>query len=109
MFKPVLIAAAISLAVLAVPVTASALPAGPASKPGVDASSNLVEVGKRYKGYRGHSYRGHRGYRGYHYRGGRHYHHHHHYRYRNWHRYSYAPYGWRSRGCIVIGPIWYCP
>lgn len=30
-------------------------------------------------------------------------------RYRGWHRYSYRPRGWRDRGCIAIGPIWFCP
>ncbi len=25
-----------------------------------------------------------------------------------WRRYSYAPYGWRDRGCISVGPVWYC-
>jgi len=25
-----------------------------------------------------------------------------------WRRYSYAPYGWRDRGCINVGPVWYC-
>lgn len=24
-------------------------------------------------------------------------------------RYSYRPYNWRSRGCIIVGPIWFCP
>ena len=25
------------------------------------------------------------------------------------HRYYYAPYNWQGIGCIVVGPIWYCP
>ncbi|MFD0986544.1 hypothetical protein [Methyloligella solikamskensis] len=39
------------------------------------------------------------------------YRHHHHDRYApppGWRRYSYAPYGWRDRGCINVGPVWYC-
>ena len=24
------------------------------------------------------------------------------------HRYSYRPYDWHDRGCINIGPVWYC-
>lgn len=28
---------------------------------------------------------------------------------RGWHSYSYRPYGWANRGCVVIGPLWYCP
>lgn len=26
-----------------------------------------------------------------------------------WHRYHSRPYDWRTRGCIVVGPIWFCP
>ena len=35
------------------------------------------------------------------------------YSYRNppygWHSYNYRPYGWANRGCIIVGPLWYCP
>jgi Ni/Co efflux regulator RcnB len=44
--------------------------------------------------YRHHHYRGHR--RGYN-------------RYRGWHRYHHRPHGWRSRGCVIVGPVWFCP
>ena len=30
-------------------------------------------------------------------------------RYSGWQSYSYRPYGWANRGCVVVGPIWYCP
>jgi hypothetical protein len=35
----------------------------------------------------------------------------HHYRYapHGWHRYHYRPRDWRTRGCIIVGPIWFCP
>lgn len=26
-----------------------------------------------------------------------------------WHRYHSRPHDWRTRGCIVVGPIWFCP
>jgi hypothetical protein len=26
-----------------------------------------------------------------------------------WRRYGARPYDWRTRGCIVVGPIWFCP
>ena len=26
-----------------------------------------------------------------------------------WRRYGVRPYDWRTRGCIVVGPIWFCP
>ena len=25
------------------------------------------------------------------------------------HRYYYRPYNWQALGCIVVGPVWYCP
>jgi Ni/Co efflux regulator RcnB len=28
---------------------------------------------------------------------------------RGWRRYSRRPSNWRRRGCIVIGPLWFCP
>jgi len=28
---------------------------------------------------------------------------------RGWHRYHKRPYNWHSRGCIVVGPMWFCP
>lgn len=29
--------------------------------------------------------------------------------YRGWNRYSHRPHSWRSRGCVSVGPIWFCP
>jgi hypothetical protein len=26
-----------------------------------------------------------------------------------WHRHDHRPGDWQTRGCIVVGPIWYCP
>lgn len=30
------------------------------------------------------------------------------YKYRNWNRYDSRPRGWRNRGCVAVGPIWFC-
>jgi hypothetical protein len=30
-------------------------------------------------------------------------------RYRGWHRYHSRPWNWRTRGCVVLGPVWVCP
>lgn len=30
-------------------------------------------------------------------------------RYRGWHHFDERPYRWRSRGCVALGPIWFCP
>jgi hypothetical protein len=27
----------------------------------------------------------------------------------SWHRYKQRPGNWRTRGCIIVGPIWFCP
>ena len=24
-------------------------------------------------------------------------------------RYYYRPYNWQALGCVVVGPVWYCP
>ena len=26
-----------------------------------------------------------------------------------WHRYDRRPGDWRMRGCVLVGPIWFCP
>lgn len=26
-----------------------------------------------------------------------------------WHRYDRRPGDWRHRGCVLVGPIWFCP
>jgi hypothetical protein len=28
---------------------------------------------------------------------------------RHWHRYHTRPGNWRTRGCIIVGPVWWCP
>jgi hypothetical protein len=28
---------------------------------------------------------------------------------RGWHRYGSRPGDWRTRGCVVVGPVWFCP
>lgn len=28
---------------------------------------------------------------------------------RGWRRYSRRPSYWRTRGCIIVGPVWFCP
>jgi hypothetical protein len=27
----------------------------------------------------------------------------------HWHRYHRRPRDWSTRGCIVVGPLWFCP
>ncbi len=28
---------------------------------------------------------------------------------RGWRRYSSRPSFWQTRGCVVVGPVWFCP
>ena len=28
---------------------------------------------------------------------------------KNWHRYDKRPGDWSRRGCVIVGPIWWCP
>jgi hypothetical protein len=50
--------------------------------------------GERHHGQRHHNYRaGHR------YRSAP----------RGWHRHHRRPADWRVRGCILVGPVWFCP
>jgi hypothetical protein len=30
-------------------------------------------------------------------------------RYHGWRRYHARPWNWRARGCVVVGPVWFCP
>jgi hypothetical protein len=27
----------------------------------------------------------------------------------HWHRYHRRPHDWHRRGCIIVGPVWFCP
>ena len=36
-------------------------------------------------------------------------HNHHRYdKYRGWNRYSKRPHNYRNRGCVAVGPVWFC-
>lgn len=28
---------------------------------------------------------------------------------RGYRRYTTRPYDWRTRGCVIVGPLWFCP
>lgn len=28
---------------------------------------------------------------------------------RGWHRFHQRPSNWRTRGCVIVGPLWFCP
>ena len=121
MIKPILTAATLSLAAAT---AAWALPVSQTTLLPPLTSSDLIQVGKKGGGGKHHGGGGkHHGgghHGGKHYGGGHHgrrYYHgggHHGGRYyhggRYWgHRYYYQPYGWQALGCVIVGPVWYCP
>jgi hypothetical protein len=72
--------------------------------PDVSLDANIIQVqdnGRRYDGRRDGMRRGDRGrdYRRGYRRGPP----------RGWRRYSRRPRDYRTRGCILFGPIWFCP
>lgn len=96
MFKCMLPAAAISLMAIS---SAWAVPAAAPALNQVQLESNLIEVGHR-RGHHSRPAKSHRravnhrhSYRGRHYR----------------HRYHSRPHDWNRRGCIMAGPVWFCP
>ena len=95
MIKPILTAAALSLAAAT---AAWALPVSQTTLLQPLTSSDVIQVGKKGGHHGGHHHGGgHHG--GKYYHGGRY-----------WgHRYNYRPYGWQALGCVVVGPVWYCP
>jgi hypothetical protein len=104
MIKPILTAAALSLAAAT---AAWALPVSPtAPLPPLD-SSDVIQVGHYHGGGKHFNYNKHYNYKhyNYHHGGGKYY-----YRNRYWgHRYYARPYNWQTLGCVVVGPVWYCP
>lgn len=79
---------------------ASAAPAA-TSVVGLSQSQNGIQLVRDRRGDRHYNRRHYRGRYGHH-RGG-------YDRYRGWHRYHHRPRGWRTLGCVLVGPIWYCP
>ena len=108
MIKSISIAAIVSVAMAS---GAWAAPVSPATtQPAASVSSDLIEIGKKGKGWKKGWKKGKGKYRGRkHYRGGysagRKYGRAPH----GWRSYSYRPRGWQRRGCIVVGPAWFCP
>jgi hypothetical protein len=104
MINPILTAAALSLAAAT---AAWALPVSPTTAlPPLD-STDVIQVGHGHGHGGGKHYNKHYNYKhyNYHHGGGKYY-----YRNRYWgHRYYYRPYNWQALGCIVVGPVWYCP
>jgi len=97
MIKSMLLAAGVSLAIVS---TAAAVT--PPAKPGATVSSDLVQVKRKWHN---HGWRGNKRKHWRHNYNRRHYGH----PPRGWNRYHRRPGGWKRRGCLAIGPVWYCP
>src|SRR5262249_30805234 len=100
MIKPILMSAALSLATAT---AAVALPVSQTATLRPLAFSDLIQVGNKNKNKdqnnnhnHNHNHDNHK--HGY-YHGGRYY----------GHQYYVRPYNWQALGCVVVGPVWYCP
>ena len=107
MLKSIMTAAILSVGLAT---AAIALPASPGSQP--SATSDVIQIKKGDWDNRGKwkknkwSRNNHRNYgHSRNYRKG--------YAYRSpppgWNRYAARPWGWQRRGCVSIGPAWFCP
>ena len=119
MIKHILSAAALSFALVS---AAWALPAAPKINLPALNQSDIIQVGHGHGGKgKGKHYGGHKHYNkhynrhynykhyNYKYRGPKHYGRYYHGG-RYWGRRYYSrPYNWQALGCVVVGPIWYCP
>lgn len=74
--------------------SASALPVAKPGQVGAEKSSMSEQVQYRKKHNRRHNSWRHNDHR--------------YDKYRGWNRYSKRPYNYRSRGCVAVGPIWFC-
>ena len=109
MIRQILSAAALSFALVS---AAWALPAAlKAELPALN-QSDIIQVGHGHGGKgKGKHYGGHKHYNKHYnkYRGPKHYGRYYHGG-RYWgRRYYYRPYNWQALGCVVVGPVWYCP
>jgi ABC-type Zn2+ transport system substrate-binding protein/surface adhesin len=103
MIKPTLTAAALWFAAAT---AASALPVSQTTSLRSLNFSDLIQVGQKNKNknqnqnhnHDNHNHDNHNHNHGYHH-GGRYY----------GHRYYARPYNWQALGCVVVGPVWYCP
>jgi hypothetical protein len=96
---PALVASFISIStVQAAPLTAPPLDLATATSP-----ADLIQAQYRHRdSHRHHRYDRHRHHRYDRHRSRRH-------PPRGWRRFHHRPHDWRMRGCIAIGPAWFCP
>jgi hypothetical protein len=93
MIKPILTAAALTFAAAT---AVSALPVSQTTSLRPLNFSDLIQVGEKNKNKnKNHNHNHKHGY----YHGGHYY----------GHQYYVRPYNWQALGCVVVGPVWYCP
>jgi hypothetical protein len=101
MIKPILTAAALCFVAAT---AASALPVSQTTS--LRPLHCLIQIGQKNRNknqnqnhnHDNHNHDNHNHNHGYHH-GGRYY----------GHRYYARPYNWQALGCVVVGPVWYCP
>lgn len=102
-------AALLATGLMVVPATAAPMPATKNAGNSIESMTTQVQYHKKKykKRYDNRRYRDRREYRhGMHrYRPGHHYRH----RPHGWRSYHHRPHGWYGRGCVVVGPMWFCP
>ena len=98
--KKILLAAALVLGGYG---SAAALPAPAASAPsiGAPAQAQTLQLVKMKRHHRHHHWRRHHHWNRPHFNRYE--------RYRGWRRYHARPYNWHRRGCVMVGPLWFCP
>lgn len=86
---------------------ANALPASAANQASATAPQSIQLVNHKPGHYKYGKKYGKKNYFGpkRHYRPGGHYSH----APKGWHRHSKRPAYWQTRGCIAVGPVWFCP
>ncbi len=100
--KSALIGAVTLLALAGTSATAAPVSKTPAPQAATQQSLPLLSIQHRHRrDWRRHRYnRHHRHFRpGWRYRSAP----------RHWRRYGHRPHDWRRRGCIIVGPVWFCP
>lgn len=109
MFKSILTAAIVSVGLAS---AAIALPAAPSSSQ-LSVSSDVIQVKKGDWNHKGNwnnnkkwSNKGKKGNWKY---GKKHYNNNFYAGRKYNYRYSSRPWGWQSRGCVLVGPVWLCP
>jgi hypothetical protein len=96
--RAIYLAAALTLSALAF-TPASAAPVAPLNATAIDAPVTLAQYSHRTTSSRHYTRSRSRYVPGHRYRSAP----------NGWHRYHARPRNWHTRGCVLVGPVWFCP